>query len=155
MWCFFSLLPFLQFISASIQHHQTESPPSEAARYAVPKPPLDTPWTHGLGTDPWPEYPRPQMQRADWISLNGIWQYQNASATTTDQGCPSREVLIPSCLESAISGIQGSYTTHSWFSRNFSVPAGWQSSAIILNFGAVDYEATVYVSPMAARLWSR
>ena len=117
-------------------------------KYAVKTPPLDTPWTYDLGTDPWPEYPRPLMRRSDWKSLNGIWRYQNASAS--DQEPPigailDHEVLVPSCLESAISGLQGTYTIYSWFSHDFLVPSSWQSRKVLLNFGAVDYEATVYV----------
>ncbi|ETN43251.1 uncharacterized protein HMPREF1541_02410 [Cyphellophora europaea CBS 101466] len=118
-------------------------------KYAVKTPPLDTPWTYDLGTDPWPEYPRPLMRRSDWKSLNGIWRYQNASAS--DQEPPigailDHEVLVPSCLESAISGLQGTYTIYSWFSHDFLVPSSWQSRKVLLNFGAVDYEATVYIN---------
>lgn len=80
-----------------------------AAKYALKEPPLTTPWTDKVGTDPWPEYPRPQMQRSQWQNLNGIWQYRNASSLAEAQNPPfgqelGQEVLIPSCLESGISG---------------------------------------------------
>lgn len=150
---FLLLIVFLRAISANlnIQSRETADFGHQWDGYAVQKPPLDTPWTYGLGSDPWTEYPRPQMQRTDWISLNGIWQYRNASSCNETgpygQG-ESRQVLIPSCLESAISGIQGANNIHSIFSRNFTVPSRWRSRAILLNFGAVDYQATVYVSVM-------
>ena len=78
-------------------------------RYAVKQPPLTTPWTYKAGTNPWPEYPRPQLQRPKWQSLNGIWRYQNASSLNAVDTPPfgqnlSREVLVPSCLESGLSG---------------------------------------------------
>jgi hypothetical protein len=77
--------------------------------YAVKAPPLTTPWTDQVGTNPWPEYPRPQLQRSEWLNLNGIWTYQNASGLNAvntppfNQTLPN-EVLVPSCLESGLSG---------------------------------------------------
>jgi hypothetical protein len=80
------------------------------AKYALQKGPLDTPWTESVGTNPWPEYPRPRLQRALWKNLNGVWQWQNASAgsvTSPPTGqALQREVLVPSCLESALSGMR-------------------------------------------------
>lgn len=120
-------------------------------KYAVQKPPLDTDWTYKVGTDPWPEYPRPQLQRSQWKNLNGIWTYQNASGLDAVSSPPTgsnlaHEVLVPSCLESALSGIQGRFTLYSWFRTTFSVPSSWSGQRVLLNFGAVDYEATVFVN---------
>lgn len=77
--------------------------------YAPKQPPLTTPWTDKVGTNPWPEYPRPQLQRSEWKNLNGVWRYQNASSLQSVQNPPSgkslaQEVLVPSCLESGLSG---------------------------------------------------
>lgn len=77
--------------------------------YAVREPPLTTDWTYTVGTNPWPEYPRPQLERTDWLNLNGIWSYQNASSLNAVENPPfgqilQHEVLVPSCLESALSG---------------------------------------------------
>ncbi|KAJ5814777.1 hypothetical protein N7474_006554 [Penicillium riverlandense] len=119
--------------------------------YAMKQPPLTTPWTDDVGTDPWPEYPRPQMQRSQWKNLNGIWQYQNASSLNDVENPPfgqnlGQEVLVPSCLESGLSGIQGEYNLYSWYSNSFKVPTDWAGQQILLNFEAVDYEATVFVN---------
>lgn len=146
MWCSFILGSLLTLTSsAAIGPKDVDYSPT---KYAVQKPPLDTPWTYDLGSNPWPEYPRPQMQRSDWRNLNGIWTYRNASGF--DEPAPfgqplPHEVLVPSCLESALSGIQGDYNIYSWFSHSFDVPPEWAFRAVLLNFGAVDYEATVYV----------
>ncbi|RHZ72751.1 hypothetical protein CDV55_104087 [Aspergillus turcosus] len=140
----------------------------QTAKYAPKVPPLDTPWTGKVGTNPWPEYPRPQLERSEWQSLNGIWQYQNAAGLEAVQAPPfgqalANEVLIPSCLESALSGnevpldwtsreidhragIQGNHTLYSWLSTTFTVPKQWKHQNVLLNFGAVDYEATVFVN---------
>jgi beta-galactosidase/beta-glucuronidase len=111
------------------------------------------------------------MQRSQWQNLNGIWQYRGASSLADAQNPPfgqslEQEVLIPSCLESGLSGkilslqqlvlrgpithqtigIQGNTTLYSWFSNSFKVPSDWRAQQILLNFGAVDYEATVFVN---------
>ena len=43
-------------------------------------------------------------------------------------------------------GVQGNYTIYSWFSTSFTVPSDWTGDKVLLNFGAVDYEATVFVN---------
>ncbi|KAF7171694.1 hypothetical protein CNMCM5623_004008 [Aspergillus felis] len=140
----------------------------QAAKYAPKVPPLDTDWTSKVGTNPWPEYPRPQLERSEWQNLNGIWQYQNAAGLEAVQAPPfgqalANEVLIPSCLESALSGslvpfdwtsreidhnagIQGNHTLYSWLSTTFTVSKQWKHQNVLLNFAAVDYEATVFVN---------
>ncbi|KAF4583156.1 glycosyl hydrolase family 2 [Ophiocordyceps camponoti-floridani] len=119
--------------------------------YRAQTPPLDTPWTSKVGTDPWPEHPRPQLRRDAWHSLNGLWTYRDAGTRTPRDGLPEagpldREVLIPSCIESALSGIQQLNTSRVWFETPFRVPGGWNgTSRVLLHFEAVDYEATVFL----------
>ena len=87
----------------------TAASAQNSTSYAVKTPPLDTPWTYQVGTNPWPEYPRPQLQRSEWKSLNGIWTYANASSSDAINSPPfgqtlGQEILIPSCVESGLSG---------------------------------------------------
>lgn len=82
---------------------------SNGTGYAVKTPPLDTPWTYQVGTDPWPEYPRPLMERSQWMSLNGVWRHRNESSLDAVNSPPVNQtlenaVLVPSCLESGLSG---------------------------------------------------
>jgi beta-galactosidase/beta-glucuronidase len=127
---------------------------THVASYKVKTPPLTTDWTDSVGEHPWPEYPRPQMIRERWLTLNGIWTYRNASAGDIDNvpsGPLDHEVLIPSCLESGLSGIMAPVTPdsqvkYSWFHTTFDVPADWHEDNVVINFGAVDYEATVFVN---------
>ncbi|KAH9814245.1 glycoside hydrolase family 2 protein [Teratosphaeria destructans] len=120
--------------------------------YAVKPPPLTTNWTYEVGTNPWPQYPRPQLQREQWQTLNGIWTYQNASSLDAVNDPPfnqslTNEVLIPSCLESSLSGIMTEYNLYSWFATHFSVPSSWPTdNKVLLNFGAIDYEATIFIN---------
>ncbi|KAL2175477.1 glycoside hydrolase family 2 protein [Thermothelomyces heterothallicus CBS 202.75] len=128
---------------------------AEAAEpYRLRAPPLDTPWTKDVGTNPWPQHPRPQLRRDAWKTLNGIWTYQPTQGAPDAGALPKlpleKEVLIPSCIESGISGIMDMsfQVTKMWFGTNFTVPPRWTESGrrVLLNFEAVDYEATVYVN---------
>ncbi|KAL7623558.1 hypothetical protein AAE478_007241 [Parahypoxylon ruwenzoriense] len=114
-------------------------------------PPLDTDWTYSVGTDPWPEYPRPQLQRSKWQNLNGIWKWKRGSdlgETPPDSESFSHDIMVPSCIESALSGVMEQNAIYSWYSTEFTVPEGYlqKGRRVLLNFEAVDYEATVYVN---------
>lgn len=100
------------------------------------------------------EYPRPQLVRRDWQSLNGLWQFafddQNLGAT---QGWKTgrefaEQILVPFTFESALSGIgRGSEVhEHIWYRRSFTVPDDWSGRRVVLNFGAVDWETHVFVN---------
>ncbi|KAI0134777.1 family 2 glycosyl hydrolase, partial [Xylariales sp. AK1849] len=120
--------------------------------YQVQTPPLDTDWTYSVGTNPWPEYPRPLLQRPQWQNLNGIWKWRNATAGEGKMPpineTLTSDVMVPSCLESGLSGVQALNVTYAWFTREFTVPSDWSNynSRLILNFEAVDYEATVFIN---------
>ncbi len=100
------------------------------------------------------EYPRPQFIRADWLSLNGPWQFE---LDDDDVGLAqewqdpahrlNREINVPFPCEAPASGI-GDPLPHRvvWYRREFAVPEPWQGRRVRLHFGAVDYEATVWVN---------
>lgn len=98
------------FVSAVLGQGYSTSKANGASEYVLKQGPLDTPWTEKVGTNPWPEYPRPQMARAEWKNLNGVWQYRNATGGAKEvENPPFRQelenpVLVPYCLESALSG---------------------------------------------------
>ncbi|MEU8818568.1 LamG-like jellyroll fold domain-containing protein [Actinoplanes sp. NPDC048796] len=114
-------------------------------------PPLATPWTSQVGpANALPEYPRPQLTRDKWQNLNGVWEFAKAEvnqAVPTGQSLGER-VLVPYPIESALSGIQR-HEDRMWYRRTFTVPANWKvgsGNRLRLNFGAVDYDAKVYVN---------
>ena len=87
------------------------------------------------------------MTRTNWQSLNGQWQFAGA---TSLQNPPFNQnlaetVLVPYPIESALSGIQR-HETYMWYRRNFTTPSNWNGQNVLLNFGAVDWQATVYVN---------
>lgn len=96
----------------------------------------------------WREYPRPQMQRTDWVNLNGCWDY---NITPLKSGCPDTwrgKILVPYPYESALSGVGGSLSADSllWYSREFIIPEAWKGKEIMLNFGAVDWQCEIYIN---------
>ncbi|TIB72859.1 hypothetical protein E3Q22_03422 [Wallemia mellicola] len=110
---------------------------------------LDTPWTKDAHTG-WDNYPRPQLHRSNWQNLNGLWEYSKAKGTKELFSPPfgeklPREILIPSCIESGLSGIS-EYSEHNWFRTLFNVSHNLRNEQFLLNFDAIDYEAVVYLN---------
>jgi beta-galactosidase/beta-glucuronidase len=94
-------------------------------------------------------YPRPQLQRAHWASLNGLWRFRYDDAcelrTPGDIDHWPMEITVPYPPESKASGI-GDRGFHSvcWYQRDFDIKPG--KDRVILRFGAVDYSARVWVN---------
>lgn len=110
---------------------------------------IKTEW--GEKIDPsnvWNQYPRPIMERTSWENLNGLWNYaivnENAPKPADWQG----EILVPFAVESSLSGVGKTVNEHEalWYNRTFKVPAAWKGKEILLNFGAVDWKADVWVN---------
>lgn len=112
---------------------------------------LMTTWGEELDSDnPLPEYPRPQQVREDWLNLNGPWEFASAEEGEEPTfGIPlAEEIIVPFPVESQLSGLERR-EDHMFYRRTVEVPADWQvgdGQRLMLNFGAVDYQATVYVN---------
>lgn len=98
-----------------------------------------------------PEYPRPQFVREDWVNLNGEWEFQAAQkGEAIPVGKSLKEkILVPFAAEAKLSGINR-VEDLMWYKRSFTVPESWDGQHVKLNFGAVDYLATVYVNGQLA-----
>ena len=107
-----------------------------------------------MNEQPRPEYPRPLLQRADWLNLNGPWRF-----CCDDEGMGLRHgwhqalpaqaenITVPFAPNSAASGITGARTdTTVWYERDFELPADWQEKRICLRFGAVDHTSQVFIN---------
>jgi beta-galactosidase/beta-glucuronidase len=95
-----------------------------------------------------PEYPRPQMARDEWQNLNGLWDY---TILPKDEGQPQGfqgQILVPFAVESALSGVKKRVGKENvlWYKRSFEVPADWEGHRVLLHFGAVDWEATIFIN---------
>ena len=107
---------------------------------------------------PRPEFPDPQFERQDWLSLNGEWQFGFDDA---DAGMDARwyagdhvfarKVIVPFCFESSLSGV-GDTAFHpwAWYRREVNLPESWLPRRTLLHFGAVDYQASVWVNGQLA-----
>lgn len=111
--------------------------------------PLMTRWSKEVSPDKvLPEYPRPQMVRAQWLNLNGLWDYALAPKEASQPAQFEGRILVPFPIESALSGVMKpvSETQRLWYRRPFTVPGEWEGKRILLHFGAVDWEAAVWVN---------
>ena len=109
---------------------------------------LKTPWYDDVDPDnPLPEYPRPAMEREEWVNLNGRWEFQFTQEIDKDKISweKAQEIIVPFAPEAALSGI-AQHDDRMWYKRTFTVPEDWDGRRIRINFGAVDYESEVFVN---------
>ena len=105
-----------------------------------------------FAAQPRAEYPRPQFERSEWINLNGEWSYELDLVNTgfdrklfESKGFDGK-IIVPFCPESKLSGVEHKdIITGIWYHRTIQAPAAWNQKKIMLHFGAVYYEAEVYV----------
>ena len=95
-----------------------------------------------------PEYPRPIMERKEWKNLNGLWEYAIRPTGTQQPADMDGQILVPFAVESSLSGVMKTLGKENelWYSREFTVPSSWKGKNILLHFGAVDWQADVWVN---------
>lgn len=95
-----------------------------------------------------PEYPRPLMERSEWQNLNGEWEYAIKPLGEVEPASFDGNILVPFAVESSLSGVQKEVGEKNelWYKRSFTVPAKWKEKDVMLNFGAVDWKAEVFVN---------
>lgn len=100
------------------------------------------------------EYPRPDFVREEWMCLNGAWEFAFddqkrglAEHWERKESLFGQSITVPFAFQSALSGI-GDTAPHDyfWYKRTFTLPNAWEGRLVLLHFGAVDYEATVFVN---------
>ena len=104
---------------------------------------------------PRPEFPRPQFDRGDanWLNLNGPWEYQTDRGLTGEQrnyqnGAPfSETITVPFCRESELSGIgDKDFCEGVWYRKTLTLPADWAGKRVLFHIGACDYYTKVWVN---------
>ena len=111
--------------------------------------PLTTRWGKELNPDKvLPEYPRPQLVRNDWLNLNGLWDYAITAKGAAKPEKWDGQILVPFCPESALSGVGKPVgeDKHLWYRRKVERQETWEQKRVLLHFGAVDWETTVFVN---------
>jgi len=96
-------------------------------------------------------YPRPQLVRENWLSLNGKWKFafddENQFENFSDEIPWTQEIVVPFPPESEASGIGDRGYHHAcWYQREFEVSPKSKTQRVLLHFGAVDYHAKVWVN---------
>jgi len=121
---------------------------------------LPTAWTRVAMESkiPFPEYPRPQLERKDWLCLNGKWDYiggkdvMNAlnPSKPINFGGKTDQIVVPYCPESVLSGVERKQEINMWYRRSLDIPASWKDKQVIVHFDAVDHDATIFVNGQKA-----
>jgi beta-galactosidase/beta-glucuronidase len=102
-----------------------------------------------------PEYPRPQLVRKRWMNLNGLWDYSVVAKDEKKPAAYQGKILVPFPIEAPLSGVgkminampgRTYLNSRLWYRRSFKTPSDWKANRILLHFGAVDWEATVYLN---------
>ncbi len=108
---------------------------------------LATRWKNQVDiNNPLPEYPRPNMVRDSFLSLNGEWDYcinQQKEVAEYDG-----KIIVPFSPETALSGVQKIVMPEDYlhYRKVFILPEGFKKDRVLLHFGAVDQECSVYLN---------
>jgi hypothetical protein len=103
------------------------------------------------GEVPRPEHPTPQLERSEWLNLNGEWEFAETDDSARDlhelgAQFPDK-ITVPFCRESKLSGLERKgFVKNVWYRRSFAVPAEWNSKRALLHIGACDWKTTVWVN---------
>ena len=88
------------------------------------------------------EYPRPSFIRDNWINLNGKWDFEIGKENKFD-----KVIEVPFCPESRLSGIEHKdFMNNVQYRKTENITQEQLSGSVIMNFGAVDYECTLFVN---------
>ncbi|TWU26054.1 glycoside hydrolase family 2 protein [Bythopirellula polymerisocia] len=120
-----------------------------AADWQPAKAPLATRWTKDVSPENvWQEYPRPQMVRSEWTNLNGLWDYAIRPRSDAQPQTWDGKILVPFAVESALSGVARAVTPDQtlWYRRQFSHAPSNGRNRLLLHFGAVDWQCTVWLN---------
>ncbi len=102
---------------------------------------------------PRPEHPDPQFERANWLNLNGEWDFEfdfgnsKYDAGILDKKDWEKKIIVPFCPESKLSGIEYTdFIPAVWYRRTFDITAAQLEGRVIMHFGAVDYDSKIYIN---------
>jgi hypothetical protein len=88
------------------------------------------------------------MVRSDWVNLNGLWDYAIRPKAEDQPRDWEGRILVPFAVESALSGVKKPVSPEQrlWYRRRFDTPPLPADGRLLLHFGAVDWQCTVWVN---------
>ena len=99
------------------------------------------------------EHPRPIFKRNNWLNLNGKWSCEFSknikgfSKSQLNKNKFSKTINVPFCPESKLSGIgHTDFIQEMYYQKSFAIPKSWKNKKILLHFGGVDYQSSVFVN---------
>ncbi len=100
------------------------------------------------------EHPNPNFKRADYIILNGEWDFEFDFGNSGEQrrlykkdAVFSQKINVPFCPESELSGINyKDFIPAVWYKRTVNVTKEQLAGKAFIVFGAVDFHSKVYVN---------
>lgn len=96
------------------------------------------------------DYPRPDFIRKEYVSLNGEWDFcfdRNREYEKAENPEFTQRIRVPFCYQSEKSGINcHELIPVVWYRRRFSIDGAHAGKTVLLKFGAVDYEARVWLN---------
>lgn len=100
---------------------------------------------------PRPEHPRPDAERAEWMNLNGSWEFAEGDEPDDARRLSAEpypdKIVVPFCRESALSGLgRKDFVKNVWYRRSFAAPADWKSPRKRIHVGACDWRTRVWIN---------
>ena len=100
---------------------------------------------------PLPEHPRPDFERANWINLNGVWDFEFDSLNTglskdwqKGKAAFQHKINVPFPWGSPLSGVKD-LSDYAWYKRSIQVPQTWSGQRVFVTVGASDYETSIWL----------
>lgn len=95
---------------------------------------------------PRPEHPLPIAERAEWLNLNGPWEFWETQDDNAEPTTFPDEIIVPFARESKLSGLERTEAVRNvWYRRTFTMPA-WKSPRQRLHIMAADFRTRVWVN---------
>ena len=96
---------------------------------------LKTRWTDSIDrNNPLPEYPRPQMERENWMSMNGVYDYAIVDKSVEWVENFDGEIVVPFAVECMLSGVEKPLKPDQklWYKKTFSIPENMKGKSKIV-----------------------